>query len=319
MKFSRFVCVILLGVGAFGQTNPVPLIYLPLVPTSVAPGSGSLTLTVNGTGFVSGAVVKWNGSSASTTFVNSSQVTAVISASNLAKAGTATITVANPAPGGGMSNFESFAISSPNPASAITFAMINEPGDITPATYSYDAGVVAGDFNRDGKLDVAWDQTDNYEFGTFAVGLGKGGGTFQPVNVTDLGSGLGQMLTGDFNRDGVTDLVILNDGTPKFPGISSIALLGTGDGTFPLLSTTTEIVNYLTQVAGDMNRDGELDLVAGGTGLTTFLGNGDGTFQGALTSNASDSYGVIALGDFNRDGNLDIVSDLIFYGVICGR
>jgi len=44
------------------QTNPVPLISQPLVPDAMAPGGAGLTLTVNGTGFVSGSVVNWNGS-----------------------------------------------------------------------------------------------------------------------------------------------------------------------------------------------------------------------------------------------------------------
>jgi hypothetical protein len=42
--------------------NPVPLISQPLVPDAIAPGGRGFTLTVNGTGFVSGSVVNWNGS-----------------------------------------------------------------------------------------------------------------------------------------------------------------------------------------------------------------------------------------------------------------
>jgi hypothetical protein len=45
-----------------GAQNPVPLINQPLVPDAVAPGGAEFTLTVNGTGFVSGSVVNWNGS-----------------------------------------------------------------------------------------------------------------------------------------------------------------------------------------------------------------------------------------------------------------
>src|SRR5438105_14977378 len=44
------------------QTNPVPLINQPLVPDAIAPGGAGFTLTVNGTGFVSGSEVNWNGS-----------------------------------------------------------------------------------------------------------------------------------------------------------------------------------------------------------------------------------------------------------------
>src|SRR6059058_4588347 len=72
-----------------GTANPVPLINQPLVPDAVAPGGAGFTLTVNGTGFVSGSVVNWNGSVRATTFVSSSQLTASILASDIATASTA--------------------------------------------------------------------------------------------------------------------------------------------------------------------------------------------------------------------------------------
>src|SRR5437762_11012278 len=84
--------------------NPVPLINQPLVPDAVAPGGPGFTLTVNGTGFVSGSVVNWNGSPRATTFVSSSQLTAAIDASDIATEGTAQVTVVSPGPGGGASN-----------------------------------------------------------------------------------------------------------------------------------------------------------------------------------------------------------------------
>ena len=57
------------------EPNPVPLISQPLVPDAVPPGGAGFTLTVNGTGFVSGSVVNWNGSARATTFVSNSQLT----------------------------------------------------------------------------------------------------------------------------------------------------------------------------------------------------------------------------------------------------
>src|SRR6476659_6353424 len=84
--------------------NPVPLINQPLVPDTVAPGGAGFTLTVNGTGFVPSAVVNWNGSARATTFVNSSQLTASILASDIASVSTASVTVVNPSPGSGTSN-----------------------------------------------------------------------------------------------------------------------------------------------------------------------------------------------------------------------
>ena len=90
---------------AYGQgLNPLPLINEPLVPTATAPGGPGFTLTVNGVGFVSGAVVYWNGGARLTTFVSSSQLTATIFAADISAPGTASITVRNPSPGGGLSN-----------------------------------------------------------------------------------------------------------------------------------------------------------------------------------------------------------------------
>lgn len=67
-------------------------------------------LTVNGANFVSGAVVQWNGAAQPTTFVSSTELTAQISADDIVVAGTETVTVSNPAPGGGISNALNFNI-----------------------------------------------------------------------------------------------------------------------------------------------------------------------------------------------------------------
>jgi hypothetical protein len=97
-----------------GAANPVPLISQPLVPDAVAPGGPEFTLTVNGTGFVSGSVVNWNGGARATAFVSNSQLTASILASDIATASTGSLTVVNPSPGGGTSNVVFFPITQSN-------------------------------------------------------------------------------------------------------------------------------------------------------------------------------------------------------------
>jgi hypothetical protein len=67
-----------------------------LSPASTAPGGVAFTLTVNGTAFVSGAVVDWNGTALATTFVGATQLTASVPAALIASAGMATVTVVNP-------------------------------------------------------------------------------------------------------------------------------------------------------------------------------------------------------------------------------
>lgn len=96
------------------QNNPVPSIST-VSPASAAAGGPSFTLTVNGSGFISTSSVEWNGSSRSTSFVSSTQLTAAITANDIATQGTASITVVNPSPGGGTSNAVSFTIGNPVP------------------------------------------------------------------------------------------------------------------------------------------------------------------------------------------------------------
>jgi IPT/TIG domain-containing protein len=73
-----------------------------LSPSSMAAGSPSFTLTVNGTNFNSNAMVNWNGAAQSTTFVSANQVTMMVPAAAVASSGTVAVTVTNPAvPGTG--------------------------------------------------------------------------------------------------------------------------------------------------------------------------------------------------------------------------
>ena len=91
-------------------SNPIPAIQV--LSPSCAPSGGPLNqLTVVGLNFVAGSVVRWNGSDRPTTSNGSiNGLTAQISANDIAAAGTAAVTVFNPAPGGGGSNASTFTI-----------------------------------------------------------------------------------------------------------------------------------------------------------------------------------------------------------------
>ncbi len=83
-------------------------------PSSAYAGNGSFVLTINGSNFDVTSVIRWNGSDLSTTFVTSTQLTAVVPELNVATSGTASVTVFTPSPGGGTSGSLSFAITSVN-------------------------------------------------------------------------------------------------------------------------------------------------------------------------------------------------------------
>jgi hypothetical protein len=89
------------GVLPFTVLNPVPTITAFSPPNALA-GSPDVTLTITGTGFVSGTVVLWNGAPLTTTFLSPTKLTAVVPAAFLGGVGSFSVTVSNPGPGGGV-------------------------------------------------------------------------------------------------------------------------------------------------------------------------------------------------------------------------
>jgi len=99
------------GTSPAVSVSPIPApTVMSISPTNAFAGDLGFTLTVNGSNLVPSSVVQWNGSNRPTVFVSSSQVTAHISAADIAMAGTAAVTVFTPAPGGGSSNTATFTI-----------------------------------------------------------------------------------------------------------------------------------------------------------------------------------------------------------------
>jgi hypothetical protein len=180
--------------------------------------------------------------------------------------------------------------------------------------------VATGDFNHDGKIDVAVStlsanpQAPIFLSPFVSTLLGKGDGTFQQPVETAVATGVfgpGYLLVPtDFNGDGNLDLI----GGHIDTGALSL-FYGKGDGLFQDLgnigSGVANFVNTGLFAVGDFDGDGNVDVALVDTSdkVVVFRGNGQGAFQPAQEFLAPTAFDlgnrIIASGDFNGDGLLD--------------
>lgn len=182
------------------------------------------------------------------------------------------------------------------------------------ATSEIISSLQIGDFNDDGKLDVAILGQNG-----ISILLGNGDGTFQQGAIYAAPeSNENGIAVSDFNEDGRLDIVLSSvcAGTQ----VSCVEVfLGNGDGTFqasPNFSYNPSDA-YIVSNVGDFNGDGNPDLVLFGRSLelstpstiAVLLGNGDGTFQTPQSISISPSdLGISGtmVDDFNHDGKADL-------------
>jgi hypothetical protein len=182
----------------FTVNNLVPTLT-SLSPSSGTAGAAAQTLTLNGSNFVSTSTVTYNGVAHTPTFINSTQLTITLSASDQASAGNYAVVVSNPAPGGGASKSLSFtvvngvpAITSLSPASGTAgttsqAVTINGTGFVSTSTVTYNGVAHAATYVSSAQLKITLSASNLATSGTYPVVVtnpAPGGGASTPMNFT---------------------------------------------------------------------------------------------------------------------------------------
>jgi hypothetical protein len=212
------------------------------------------------------------------------------------------------------------ALGAPNIPNGRFFIALNNGNGTFQPPYAYDLlprrpdAVVAGDFNHDGKLDLAFANQGAYGFddGLFVV-LGNGNGTFQSPTVYTAGRGPSNIVTVDFDHDGNLDIATLNSGY-NGEGAESLSLFfGTGSGTFTRASTqyapySPDLLGATGISTGDVDGDGDIDIMSSGPSndIALYLNDGAGTFDFPYRMGTVAGSHAPLYRDFTGDGVADI-------------
>jgi uncharacterized delta-60 repeat protein len=226
-------------------------------------------------------------------------VTGVVRVTDAHPAGTYLVTVKAFGPAATAISTFSLTVGSGTSCLAIQFAAPANFGvGFTPHS------VAVGDFNRDGKQDIATANKGSLgSGGNVSIRLGDGLGSFGPA--VNFSVGLFEpeaMAVGDFNGDGKQDIATANSS-----GDNISILIGSGTGSFGAASIFGAGTSPNAIAVGDFNGDGRQDLaVVNNSFVSILLGNGLGSFAPRVNFLVGFGPSSVAVGDFNGDGKQDI-------------
>jgi formylmethanofuran dehydrogenase subunit C len=229
------------------------------------------------------------------------------------------------------------------PAAAVTADVIIT-GETTSDSFGY--SLTPGDFNADGKIDLAAGAFLYSSFTGRAYIFYNDGSiptTAATADVIITGESSSQfgisMTSGDFNADGKADFVV---GAYDYSSSIGRAYIFYNDGGIPITAATADVIitggssfDYfgVTLISGDFNADGRVDFAVGAHGYSTSTGRvyifyNDGsipttaaTADVIITGGVSSNYfgTSLASGDFNTDGKTDLVVGATGYSTSTGR
>jgi hypothetical protein len=288
-----FATGVVLGTSVVGAARPAAPI-LGNYPNTMVVASGNATVTPDAAPTGATSINVSSSSKFKGTFV-ANPGTGVVRVTNAHPAGTYTVT-ARAFDAMGMTD-KTFTLTVAS-GTLCNSAQLTNAADVS--TGNGPASVAVGDFNNDGKQDLA---TGNISAASVSIRLGDGLGGFSGITNVSVGVLPFGIAIGDFNNDGNQDIAATNFNA------SMVAIrLGDGLGGFSGTTTVNVGTNPVSVAIGDFDNDGKQDFAAanlnGGT-VSIRMGDGFGGFSGTTDVNVGNKPSSVAIGDFNNDGKQD--------------